>query len=140
MFAQTEQLSTMVLKRDATFAIEEHRMSPLLSLIKVANRMVKILDLPSAKKEEHKSGIEIFSKFLVPAGLSKLHPILKPRMLKRNKKVQQTIDHNDVNKNNALIAVTFENDAALAKVFRKIIKYNRTHDNILLVFFEKFVN
>ena len=85
-------------------------------------------------------GEKAFSKFLVPAGSSKLHPILKPRMLKRNKKVQQTIDHNDVNKNNALIAVTFENDAALAKVFRKIIKYNRTHDNILLVFFEKFVN
>jgi type IV pilus assembly protein PilC len=31
---------------------------------------------------------------------------------------------------------TGELDAMLAKVFRKIIQYNRTHDNILLVFYE----
>jgi hypothetical protein len=45
-----------------------------------------------------------------------------------------------ITKSNALVAVSFKNDAALATVFRKIMKYNRTHDNILLVFYEKFVN
>lgn len=45
-----------------------------------------------------------------------------------------------ITKNNALVAVSFANDAVLTTVFQKIMKYNRTHDNILIVFYEKFVN
>ena len=101
--------------------------------------MVRIIEQPKLASNG-KSAMEEFIRFLIPAGLSKLKPRLKPRMLKRNKKVGKLEDPNLITKNNALVAVTLTNDAALATVFRKIMKFNRTHENILLVFYEKFVN
>lgn len=67
----------------------------------------------------------MFSNYLVPDGLTKLKPRLKPRMLKRNKKLGFVKERNEINFKNALVAVSFESDATLAKVFRKIIEYNR---------------
>jgi hypothetical protein len=60
-------------------------------------------------------------------------------MLKRRRKQTIQEDTSLITQNNALVAVAFANDAMLAKAFRKIIQYNRTHDNILLVFYEQFV-
>ena len=39
----------------------------------------------------------------------------------------------------ALIAVSFENDSKLSQVLRAIMKYNRYHDDIILVFYEPFL-
>lgn len=39
----------------------------------------------------------------------------------------------------ALISVTFENDTQFARVFRAIMKYNRFHDDIILVFYEPWL-
>ena len=44
-----------------------------------------------------------------------------------------------IDEETALIAVTFDNDKKLAEVFRAIMKYNRYHDDIVLVFYEPFL-
>ena len=44
-----------------------------------------------------------------------------------------------IDEETALIAVTFESDQKLSEVFRAIMKYNRYHDDIILVFYEPFL-
>ncbi len=44
-----------------------------------------------------------------------------------------------IDEETALIAVTFESDQKLAETFRAIMKYNRYHDDIVLVFYEPFL-
>jgi len=99
--------------------------------------MVKLIEPHKYRRLD--SGIELLSNHLVPDDFTRLKARLKPRMLKRRRKHATQEDANTITQNNALVAVAFANDAMLAKVFRKIIQYNRTHDNILLVFYEQFV-
>ena len=125
------------MKKNVAFDPEEHRLSPLLSLIKASYKMVKLVEPQKQRRLE--SGIDLLQNKLVPFGFTKLKARLKPRMLKRRRKQTIQEDTSLITQNNALVAVAFANDAMLAKAFRKIIQYNRTHDNILLVFYEQFV-
>ena len=45
-----------------------------------------------------------------------------------------------IDEETALIAVSFESDLKLAETFRAIMKYNRYHDDIILVFYEPFLH
>ena len=79
---------------------------------------------------------------MVPAYLNILPPVLKPKIVKHAKtrrKIADVIAMPEIDSQTALVSVTFEDDAHLAKVFRAIMKYNRFHDDIILVFYEPWL-
>ena len=55
------------------------------------------------------------------------------------KKIEDVLAMPQIDEETALICVTFENDTKLAEVFRAIMKYNRYHDDIILVFYEPWL-
>ena len=131
-------LQDVSLKKNVTFDVDEHRQSPLLSLLKASYKMVKLYE--PKKLRSDKSRLDLLTDHLVSPGLTILPARLKPRRSKKKHTGNQvcTIEGGITN-SVALVAVSFESDAVLAAVFRKIMQYNRQVDNILLVFYEPFM-
>ena len=130
-------MADVALKKNVTFDVDEHRQSPLLSLIKASYKMVKLNE--PHKLHTDKSGLQLLADHLVPPGLTILQARLKPRKTKKRRNNTALSHAEGITNSNALVAVSFSSDAALAEVFRRIMMYNRKHDNILLVFYEPFM-
>ena len=55
------------------------------------------------------------------------------------KKIEDVLAMPQIDEETALLCVTFESDQDLADAFRVIMKYNRYHDDIILVFYEPWL-
>jgi len=138
LFDNQEIMAGVALKKNVTFDKDEHKVSPLLSLIKASFKMVKMIE----QQRESSSFFDILARHLVPKGMTKLKPKIRlmphkstaVSLLKMSKQESKVVQPH-----NALVAVSFKSDLAFAKTFLKIAKYNRTHEGVLLMFYEPFV-